>query len=442
MPRRYALVPVLAVSLAAAVCCGGGAADRPGAPRRFRVPPKPSDCQTVPAGRSLQASVDRAGPDAVLCLAPGRHDGPVKIRRRVTLWGPRAAVVRSRGTGTTIDVRAPGTRLVGFTVDGSGRRHDLRDSAVAVHADDVRVEGLHVVRAVFGILADQVHRLVARGNEIDGNPRQARGMRGDGIRLWETRESTIADNVVRNSRDVVVWYSPGNRIVRNHVEHGRYGTHFMYSHDNVVERNEYLGNAVGVFIMYSHGIAVRRNRFLDSHGAGGMGVGLKDSGNIVLTGNQFVRDATGLYVDTSPSTPGDVDRIERNRFQLCDTAIVFHGEARGNEIHDNLLSSNRLQVAVEGGGDARDAAWSGNHFDDYVGYDLDGDGTGDVPYELRRLSTHLSSGVPTLAFFTGTPAFGVVDALGKVVPLFAPRTLLVDPRPAIDDPTRERRRED
>lgn len=441
--RRLAILLGLLLVLATGCAAAdedlrGGVAARTTPPAPPPPPARPTSCTSVPAGANLQAWVDRAEEGAALCLEGGTHRGPVVIRRRLTLWGPARARIRSHGTGTTVRVEADGTALLGFTVDGSGTRHDQQDAAVAIQANDVRVVGLRVVNATFGILADRSLRVTLQRNTVEGDPRQPRGLRGDGIRLWETRKSVVADNVLRDSRDLVVWYSYDNEFTGNVVERGRYGTHFMHSHDNVVTGNEFVGNAVGVFVMYSRDVRVEDNLFLDSFGAGGMGVGLKDSGNVTLRRNTFVHDASGAYVDNSPSTIGQKDVIEGNTFRLCDAALVFHGDTRGNEIRGNSLASNREQVVVEGGGDARRAVWEGNYYDDYVGYDLDGDGTGDVPYELRRLSTHLSSGVPNLAFFTGTPAFGVVDVLGKVVPLFTPHTLLVDERPRMDDPVRVR----
>lgn len=434
--RRLAMFLGLPLALAACAAAERGRRSDGEAHETSSVPAptRPTACTDVPAGTDLQASLNRAAEGASLCLADGTFDGPLHITRRVAIWGSRGARIRSHGIGTTIRVEANGSALLGFTVDGSGTRYDLQDAAVEVRADDVRVEGLRVVHATFGILADRSNRVTFRGNHVEGDPHTSRGLRGDGIRLWETRDSIVEDNVMKDSRDLVVWYSSRNRFRKNRVEHGRYGTHFMYSHENVVTDNDLVGNAVGIFIMYSHDLHVERNRFLDSYGAGGMGVGLKDSGNVTVRNNVFVHDASGLYIDNSPSTNGQTDVIEGNAFRLCSAALVFHGETRGNELRGNSLASNREQVVVEGGNDARGASWDGNHWDDYVGYDLDGDGRGDVPYELRSLSTHLSSGVPNLAFFTGTPAFGVVDVLGKVVPLFTPHTLLVDARPMMNDP--------
>jgi nitrous oxidase accessory protein len=211
----------------------------------------------------------------------------------------------------------------------------------------------------------------------------------------------------------------------------------MHSHDNVVRGNRYQQNAVGVFVMYSRGIEIEDNFFLDAFGASGLGIGIKDSGNVEVRGNTFVRNSAAIYVDNSPVAIDERNVLEGNAFRLGRAGLLFHGRARGNEIRGNAFSSNRDHVVVEGGGDALDAEWAGNHFDDYAGYDLDGDGTGDVPYEVRSLSSELSGTHPAVQYFRGTASFGVVDALGKLVPLFSPRVLMRDERPAVSDPVGE-----
>jgi nitrous oxidase accessory protein len=91
-------------------------------------------------------------------------------------------------------------------------------------------------------------------------------------------------------------------------------------------------------------------------------------------------------------------------------------------------------VAVEGRGTAREVVWRGNYFDDYQGYDLDGDGVGDVAYELRSLSETLVARHPELAFLRGTVAFSLLDVAARVLPLLEPETLLTDPHPRMFAP--------
>jgi nitrous oxidase accessory protein len=270
-----------------------------------------------------------------------------------------------------------------------------------------------------------------RGNEIVGAPERPLGLRGDGIRLWECTDSVIEDNALAHSRDMVLWYASRNRIARNRVRGGRYGAHLMYSHENEVAGNEFVGNTTGLFIMYSRGVAVRHNVFSASGGAAGIGLGLKESGNLEVRGNLFVQDSVGLYVDASPLWPDDRNVFEGNVFRSNGVAVRFLGRARGNRFAGNTFRDSELQVEVAGG-DAREAEWSANHFDDYAGYDLDGDGTGDLPYELRSLTQDLVVAASGLAFYRGTPALAMAEAIGRIVPLLEPRLILSDPAPRME----------
>jgi len=56
---------------------------------------------------------------------------------------------------------------------------------------------------------------------IQGPDEGPLGLRGDGIRLWETRDSEIRNNQVIGCRDLVVWYSSRNKLIGNTVVRGR-----------------------------------------------------------------------------------------------------------------------------------------------------------------------------------------------------------------------------
>jgi nitrous oxidase accessory protein len=420
--RRAALLAGAAVVCAA---CAPG----PETPRTTAAPPRPAACRQVSPGTPLAAAIEATPAGGALCLAPGVYAGPVTIDRGVTVWGPRDAVIRSGGGGTTVRLRGAGPRLQGVTVDGSGGRFDLLDAAVAVRGDDAVVEGVRVIRAVFGLLVERSRRATVRGNHVIGPGGRALGLRGDGIRLWETDDSTIEGNLVEDARDLVVWYSRRNRIADNQVRGGRYGTHFMYSHGNTVVGNRYIGNVVGVFVMYSRGIELRANLLAGSGGAAGVGLGLKEAGELRVRDNVLIGNAVGIYADTSPLSIDDTNRFEGNTVRLCGTAVVFHGGAERNEFRGNTFRDNLALVEVEGGGDALAAVWDGNDWDDYAGYDLDGDGTGDVPFEHRSVPSALVARRPELAFFRGTPALALASWAGEAFPLLAPRPILRDERP-------------
>jgi nitrous oxidase accessory protein len=389
----------------------------------------PAGCRELPPGDDLPARLALATPGTRLCLAPGRHAGPLRVGAGVTLAGPREAVLA--GGDTVVTLAGAGAALEGLTIEGSGRRFDRLDAAVFVTADDVRIERIAIRGALFGIRAERVRGLSILDNDIHGDPTRPFGLRGDGIRLWEVRGSTLTGNRLADGRDLVAWYAPHNRFQRNRVEGGRYGLHFMYSHDNLVRDNVFADDVVGIFVMYSRRVTLERNQLLRSGGAAGIGLGMKEAGDLRVRGNLFVANTTGVFVDTSAGDPAERNRFEGNEFRFHDRALLFHGAVEHNEFLGNLFRDNRVNVAVEGRGDARAALWRGNAWDDYVGYDLDGDGIGDLPYQPASLSNDWIAEIPALAFFRGTLALGAVEWIARALPLFEPTLLLIDAEPRL-----------
>ncbi len=400
-------------------------------PLRVPAPPRPLVCLDVPEGTPLQAALDASAPGAALCLAPGTYAGPVSITLRRSVWGPREAIIRSTGGGTTVRLEGEDTALLGVTVDGSGHRFDMLDAAVHVTGFAPRVEGVAVKNATFGVLVEKARRASIRGNTVNGDNRSALGLRGDSIRLWETYESLVEGNLVEHGRDLVVWYSSDNVVRGNLVRDARYGTHLMYSHRNVIEDNVYLHTVVGIFLMYSRDVFVRRNTAAGAAGAAGMGLGLKESGNLVVVVNVFVRDTIGVYIDNSPMQQNEHNWFRGNHFRLGESAVVFLSSTHRNHFSDNAFRDNLTSVRVEGGGDALDVTWERNDFDEYAGYDFDHDGFGDVPFELRSLGNDLISKTPELQLFRGSPALALLNAASELVPLFTPKTLLRDLSPRL-----------
>jgi nitrous oxidase accessory protein len=233
------------------------------------------------------------------------------------------------------------------------------------------VERVELRNALFGILAEQCRGLVLRDNVIVGHPGKALGMRGDGIRLWEVRGARVEGNRIQDSRDLVVWYSPGNTFARNQVSGGRYGTHFMYSHGNRLEESRYVGNVVGVFAMYSRDLVLRGNLIAESRGAAGVGIGAKESGDLVVEDNWLIDNTVGIYLDNSPLQPDESNRFRGNALRFGEVGVVFHGPAAGNHFVANRFADHHVAVRVEGRGSAVEAEWRGNDFDDYAGYDFD-----------------------------------------------------------------------
>lgn len=428
-PTLAALAGVL-VPVSLSVGCSPAPPAAAVVPPALANPPRPSGCKVIGASDDLPAALSAAAAGEALCLEPGTWVGQFRIPEGVTLWGSRGSVLKTAGEGTTVTLGSQ-SQILGLSVDGSGGRFDVLDAAIKVGGTGAVVIGTEVRRSVFGILVEKAAQVTIRGNHVVGIGGEALGMRGDGIRLWETQHSRVEENWVESARDTVVWYSSDNVIERNHVDHGRYGMHLMYSHRNRVADNHFLSNEVGIFAMYSRELTLERNLMEHAHGAAGMGIGAKESANLIVRDNLIADNTLGIFLDNSPLEAKDTNLFERNSIVFCDVGVGFLASQEGNRFRQNAFRENNAMVRVDGGGDALGTEWSENYWSNYAGYDLDRDGFGDVPYELRDLGDAMEAKVPLLGFLRGTPALALVTVAGEAVPLLAPKTVLKDLRPML-----------
>ena len=78
----------------------------------------------------------------------------------------------------------------------------------------------------------------------------------------------------------------------------------------------------------------------------------------------------------------------------------------GNNIIDNVFEGNLTQVAYGGHGDNNNSpknVWRGNYWDDYQGFDRNGDGIGDRTHELYSYADQIWMELPIARFFRSSP---------------------------------------
>ncbi len=71
----------------------------------------------------------------------------------------------------------------------------------------------------------------------------------------------------------------------------------------------------------------------------------------------------------------------------------------------------------------------GNFWSDYQGYDLDGDGMGDLPYRAESLFEDLMDREPRLRLFLYSPAQQAIELAARAVPLVKPQPKFSDAAP-------------
>jgi len=382
----------------------------------------------------LQPLIDAASKGDIVIPPPGRYAGPVILDEGITIDGQNRVTIDGGGKGSVIYLDTDGASIRNLRIINSGESHNDIDSAIQVRGNFNVIKDNVIEDTLFGIDLGQAENNILRRNKISSKHNEV-GMRGDAIRLWYSFNNKIVDNEIVDSRDFVVWYSNDNVIRGNSVSGGRYSLHFMYSRYNLVEDNRFFNNSTGIFLMYSDGLEIRNNYIASATGAAGVGIGFKETSDITIENNQILYCATGLYIDVSPYDPESTNLMKDNLIAFNGIGVRFLNDWKGNQFIGNNFKGNISQVTVSGGGSANRNEWLGNHWDDYEGFDIDRDGTGDTPYELYAYADRLWMDVPSAQFFMGSIFLEVIDFLERLAPFSEPELLVRDQSPQLKEST-------
>ncbi len=381
-------------------------------------------------GNPLQALIDAAKPNDTIVPAPGVYHGSITIDKPLTLDGRGKVTIDGLGKGSVIYLKTDGAVIRNLHLTHSGESHNDIDAGVQVRGNFNVIKDNIIDDCLFGIDLQQSENNIVRRNRISSKP-FALGQRGDSVRLWYSFNNKITHNTIDDSRDMVVWYSRDNVLSHNTIRNSRYSLHFMYSQYNEVEYNRYYNNAVGIFLMYSDGVVVRHNHIAHAAGPTGVGIGFKETSDLVIENNEVLYCATGFYIDVSPYQPDTTNRFRGNLLAYNGIGVRFLNDWKGNVFTGNNFSDNLTQIQVGGGGSANRNVWKGNYWSDYEGFDLDDDGIGDRPYQLFAYADSIWSDVPYAQFFKGSPMLETLDFLERLAPFSDPLLLARDDEPLI-----------
>ncbi|MDX9814277.1 MAG: nitrous oxide reductase family maturation protein NosD [Sulfurimonas sp.] len=382
----------------------------------------------------LQEAIDSADEGSIIRLKAGIYDGAITINKPISIIGEEdGVVIDGGGVGSVVNIRSPYVTLKNLTIRGSGDRHENIDSAVSIkEATQCEVSDCTIEDSLFGIDLEMVNNSIISNNTISSKDFDL-GLRGDGIRLWYSHNNIIKANRLTKSRDMVIWYSHSNEIVENYSEFCRYSLHFMYAGRNIVKNNHYRQNSVGIFFMYSKDTEATGNIIESSLGTTGMGIGLKEVSNFTIDNNQVLYCAQGFYIDRSPFEPDTTNIINNNKILYNTEAIHFHSINENNTITNNMIAGNIEDVV----NDSRGTRTYNNHFennywDNYEGFDTNGDNIGDTPHKVYQYADQIWAYNDDVKFFYASPIISLLNFLAKLAPFTEPVFLMEDKKPKIN----------
>lgn len=386
------------------------------------LPARAATLRVVP-GESVQAAIDRAAPGDVVEIERGRYPGALTITKALTLRGLQRPTIDGELLANTISVRAQNVVIDGLIVANSG------GDTLHQHAGVYLYPGSHhaVVRncqfsyTLFGLWIEKADDVLIENNLITGKRDFASPKRGNGIQLYNTQRARIIGNDISFVRDAIYVDVSHDAVFRgNKLHHSRYGTHYMTSYRNVWEDNETWYNRGGLALMEVRDQVVRNNR---AWGNSDHGIMLRSIQDAVIENNVVAGNQRGFFIY-------DAEYLKLQGNAVIDNMVGIHlwAGSKNNQVERNDFIANREQIRYVA---ARDMPWGekqGNYWSNYLGWDRNGDGVGDVRYEANDMVDRLSWRYPMMKLLLASPAVQTLRLVGQQFPLLRAPSV-VDPNP-------------
>ncbi|QBM15998.1 putative ABC transporter binding protein NosD [Marinobacter sp. JH2] len=346
---------------------------------------------SLAANADLQERLDNLQPGSSIELPPETLS-PLAIRvPGVTVSCAQETVIDGGWQGNAVDILAENVTFSGCTVRNWGRDLNELDAGIFV-AREARgsvVEDNRLKGPAFGVWLDATPDVTVRNNHIRGEVSIRSQDRGNGIHLFNTTGALIEGNDISQTRDAIyIETSNKNEIRNNLMTDLRYGIHYMYSMHNLLEGNVTRGTRTGYALMQSKYLRVINNRSENDENYGILMNFITNStlrGNVVIgvsegqAGRVMISGGEGkaLFIYNSL-----YNVFEGNLFADSNIGIHLTAGSEDNEVFNNAFVNNERQVKYVA---TRTQSWAkdggGNFWSDYLGWDRDQDGLGDVPYE-------------------------------------------------------------
>ncbi|MDO4936635.1 MAG: nitrous oxide reductase family maturation protein NosD [Sutterellaceae bacterium] len=360
--------------------------------------------------------VESAKEGDVIEFSPGVYKTNLVVRTSVTLTGTHEAVIDAQGKGSGIMVRWPKARVENLTVKNFGASLYDRNAGVRVTdgADDVVIKNMVIEGPAFGIRADRLNRLTVEDCKITGIAKKKLLDRGDGVYLNYVRYPKLTGNVVKDTRDGFYFENVDGSVSReNAFSGGQYGIHYMYTRNDSGYDNFTTGAVGGYALMSSRQVKLERNTAVDSVE---FGILVNVCERCTVTGNRVegVYNPKGKAVlDTEGKAlfiygPG-ASTVTGNYFADAQIGVGVAMGGEGVKMSQNAFVDNRIQVRYVG---KTALEWSvagkGNYWSTFMGWDFDGDGLAEKPYQPNDSLDRIFWIYPEARFLMDSPVVALL----------------------------------
>ena len=379
---------------------------------------------TVQQGQSIAAAIRAASPGDTVRVQRGDYAERLLIDKPLTLVGIDRPTIRGQFADDVIRVRAKDVTIKGLIVRDSGIDQTAQNSGIYFEpgSDRASVQDCDVVFNLFGIWLEDLKDATVIRNVITGRRDLLSAARGNGVQVYNVKGVQVLDNNISYARDGIYVDVSRDAIFKgNKIHHLRYGTHYMNTNHSTWENNETYLNRGGLALMEVRSLTIRNNH---AWGNSDHGIMLRTIQDSIVENNIVAGNARGFFIY-------DAEYNELSKNLVIGNQVGAHVSAgsSNNKVDGNDFIDNREQVKFVA---SRDVVWGksqGNYWSNYSGWDQNGDGRGDVPYEANDVVDRLNWQYPLLKLLLSSPSIQTLRFVAQQFPLLrAPSIVDKQPR--------------
>ena len=364
------------------------------------------------------AIYDASSGDSIMVSEGTYKEGNIVVNKPVFLIGLNMPVLDGELRYEIMTITSNFVIVDGFHFQNSGSSsYDDIAALRILQSGHILIRNNRFDHTFFGIYCQHAYSSTISNNRLHSTAIDESSS-ANGIHCWKSENMLIINNDISGHRDGIYFEFVTNSVIRGNVSHGnaRYGLHFMFSHDNSFLHNAFKDNGAGVAVMYSHGVIMLNNLFANNWGQAAYGILMKDITDSRVEFNDFYRNTVSIHMEGSNRI-----NITGNIFRQNGWAIMIQASCTDNIIRGNNFINNSFDIATNGSLQLNQ--FTGNYWDKYEGYDLDRNGTGDIPYRPVSMYSMIVERNPASLILLRSFMTGLMDKAEKVIPSLTPEQL-------------------
>jgi nitrous oxidase accessory protein len=371
---------------------------------------------------SIRKALETSNPGDTIIVKQGVYrEKNILIQKSITLIGENSPMLDGENSYEIMTIASPHVTIQGFHFMNSGKSSLNDISAIkCLDAHYIVIRNNFFENTFFGIHMSNTNFSIIENNTLQSEAVHEYEL-GNGVHLWKCNTTTVSGNTISGHRDGIYYEFVTNSITNSNdcFKNRRYGLHFMFSHDAEYQGNYFHDNGAGVAVMYTHTVKMFNNIFEHNWGASSYGMLLKDIRDSEVFQNKFIGNTTGVFIEGTSRTV-----FSQNLFSSNGWAIKLMGSSYENSFSENNFLSNTFDVSTNSSLALNQ--FNRNYWDKYQGYDLNRDGTGDIPFHPVNLFSVIVERIPPAIMLWRSFLVYLLDRAEKVIPAITPENLKDD----------------